>query len=47
METHFITTEVGYEGNVLETTVRKVLAIMGLDETGPGKGLALRDWYNK
>ncbi|KAJ9605427.1 hypothetical protein H2200_010084 [Cladophialophora chaetospira] len=39
--------EVGHEDAALESDVKKVMAIMAVDETAPGKGLALRDWYNK
>ena len=38
-------------GAVLEearkTRVKEILAVMAVDETGKGKGLALRDWYQR
>ncbi|KIX04166.1 uncharacterized protein Z518_07720 [Rhinocladiella mackenziei CBS 650.93] len=45
--TKHLTREVGYEDNPIEVEVKKVLAIMAVDETGPGQGLVLRDWYKK
>jgi len=39
--------EVGYEDNVVAFKVKKVMAIMAVDETGAKQGLALRDWYMK
>jgi phosphinothricin acetyltransferase len=44
-QTRHLSHEVGYEENVTEFDVKKVLAIMAIDETGPKDGLALRDWY--
>ncbi|KIX92036.1 uncharacterized protein Z520_12251 [Fonsecaea multimorphosa CBS 102226] len=45
--TKHLTREVGHEDNVVEFDVRKVMAIMAVDETAPGNGLALRDWYTR
>ena len=38
-------TEAGHEKAPVEFEVRKAIAVMAVDETGPGGGLALRDWY--
>lgn len=46
-ETKHASKEAGYEDNVVEFSVKKVFAIMSVDETAPGGGLALRDWYCK
>ncbi len=43
---HF-SSEIGYEGSPSESKVRKVMAIMAVDETTSGNGLALCDWYKK
>ncbi|RMZ79334.1 hypothetical protein DV737_g3422, partial [Chaetothyriales sp. CBS 132003] len=39
--------EAGHEHNKVEFEVKKVLAVMAVDETAPKHGLALRDWYLK
>ncbi|KEF55179.1 uncharacterized protein A1O9_08833 [Exophiala aquamarina CBS 119918] len=39
--------EVGYEDTQVEFKVRKVMAIMAIDETAANRGLTLRDWYQK
>ena len=46
-ETKHASKEAGYEDNVVDFSVRKVFAIMSVDETAPGRGLGLRDWYCK
>lgn len=46
-ETKHASKEAGYEDNVVEFSVKKVFAIMAVDETASGGGLALRDWYRK
>ena len=46
-ETKHVSKEAGYEDNTVEFTIRKVFAIMAVDETAPGGGLGLRDWYQK
>ena len=43
--TKHITCEVGHEDNATEFRVRKLLAIMAVDDEAPNCGLALRDWY--
>jgi phosphinothricin acetyltransferase len=45
--TKHVSKEVGHEGNLIEFEVRKVMAIMSVDDTAPGQGLALRDWYQR
>lgn len=45
--TQHLTREVGHEDNPVETPVRKVMAIMAVDDATPGQGLELRDWYKK
>ena len=45
--TKHLTKEVGHEETPVEFEVKKVMAIMAVDETAPGHGLALRDWYKK
>ncbi|KIW25711.1 uncharacterized protein PV07_08867 [Cladophialophora immunda] len=45
--TKHLTREVGHEDSPVEADVRKVMAIMAVDETAPGQGLALRDWYKR
>lgn len=46
-KTTHLAKEVGYEGNQVEIPVKKVLAVMAVDESGAGQGLALRDWYTR
>jgi L-amino acid N-acyltransferase YncA len=43
--TKHISQEAGHEENVVEFAIKKVFAIMAVDETAPRGGLALRDWY--
>lgn len=43
--TKHVTKEAGHGDNPVEFDVRKVLAVMAVDETAPKQGLALRDWY--
>ncbi|EXJ82586.1 hypothetical protein A1O3_06399 [Capronia epimyces CBS 606.96] len=45
--TKHVTKEVGHEDHPVEFEVKKLLAIMAVDETAPNQGLALRDWYLK
>lgn len=45
--TTHLSKEVGYENNQVEFKVKKVMAIMAVDETAANQGLALRDWYMK
>ncbi|ETI19457.1 hypothetical protein G647_09291 [Cladophialophora carrionii CBS 160.54] len=45
--TRHSTREIGYDDHPLESDVKKVMAIMAVDETAPGEGLALRDWYKR
>ncbi|EXJ54004.1 hypothetical protein A1O7_09341 [Cladophialophora yegresii CBS 114405] len=42
-----LTREIGDDEHPLESDVIKVMAIMAVDETAPGEGLALRDWYKR
>ena len=44
--TKHLTREVGHD-EPLESDVKKVMAIMAVDEEGTGHGLALRDWYKQ
>ena len=37
--------EAGHEKAPVDFKVKKAIAVMSVDETGPGGGLALRDWY--
>lgn len=46
-ETKHVSNEVGYEDNKVEFEIKKVFAVMAVDETAPAGGLALRDWYVK
>ncbi|KAI1626182.1 acetyltransferase [Exophiala viscosa] len=39
--------EVGHEQNPTEFDVRKVIAVMSVDEGAQGQALALRDWYKR
>ncbi|KAL2433682.1 hypothetical protein ABEF95_008693 [Exophiala dermatitidis] len=43
--TKHTTKEVGHEDNVVEFDIKKVIAVMSVDESAPNRGLALRDWY--
>ncbi|EHY61073.1 hypothetical protein HRR83_000833 [Exophiala dermatitidis] len=43
--TKHATKEVGHEDNVVEFDIKKVIAVMSVDESAPNSGLALRDWY--
>ncbi|OAP55619.1 hypothetical protein AYL99_09770 [Fonsecaea erecta] len=45
--TKHLTREAGHEDSPVESDVKKVMAIMAVDETAPGQGLALRDWYKR
>lgn len=45
--TKHISREVGHERNPVEFDVRKVFAVMAVDENAPDHGLALRDWYKR
>lgn len=45
--TKHVSREVGHEDHPLESDVKKVMAIMAVDEGAPGQGLGLRDWYKK
>lgn len=40
-----VTCEEGHEDNATEFQVRKLIAIMAVDDEAPNGGLALRDWY--
>ena len=44
-QTKHVSNEAGYEEHRVEFEVKKVLAIMAIDDQGPRGGLALRDWY--
>ena len=46
-KTKHVSKEAGHEGNTVEFTIKKVFAIMAVDDTAPRGGLALRDWYIK
>ena len=46
-DTKHASKEAGHENNVIEFSVKKLFAIMSVDETAPGEGLGLRDWYCK
>lgn len=45
--TKHLTKEVGYEEEPVETDIKKIMAIMAVDDTALGQGLALRDWYKR
>ncbi|KAK5412469.1 hypothetical protein LTR06_005439 [Exophiala xenobiotica] len=45
--TKHVTKEAGHEDNPVECDVKKVFAVMAVDEDAPGQGLALRDWYRR
>lgn len=45
--TTHLTKELGHEDAQVEFPVRKVMAIMAVDESAANQGLALRDWYKK
>lgn len=45
--TKHLSKEAGHEDNLIEFQVKKVFAVMSVDDAAPGKGLALRDWYLK
>jgi L-amino acid N-acyltransferase YncA len=45
--TKHVAREIGHEQSPQEHAVKKVLAIMAVDEEAPGGGLALRDWYTR
>lgn len=42
-----VSTEAGHENESRSFKLKKVFAIMAVDETGPDKGLGLRNWYMK
>ncbi|KAK5053300.1 hypothetical protein LTR84_002274 [Exophiala bonariae] len=46
-ETTHLAKEVEYEANQIEFPVKKVLAVMAVDESAADQGLALRDWYKR
>lgn len=46
-ETKHISKEAGHEDNPVQFDIRKVFAVMAVDEEAPGQGLALRDWYKR
>ena len=46
-QTKHVSHEEGHEDNKVEFEIKKVFAIMSVDETAPKGGLALRDWYSK
>lgn len=46
-QTTHISTEAGHEDESRSFKIKKLFAIMAVDETGPDKGLGLRDWYIK
>ncbi|KAK4947664.1 hypothetical protein LTR10_013610 [Elasticomyces elasticus] len=45
--TKHIAEEVGHEQSSAEYDVRKVIAVMSVDEGAQDQGLALRDWYRR
>jgi phosphinothricin acetyltransferase len=45
--TRHLTREIGHDEHPLESDVKKVMAIMAVDETSSDGGLALRDWYKR
>jgi L-amino acid N-acyltransferase YncA len=45
--TKHVSHEVGNQAQQAEFEIKKVLAIMAVDESAPKNGLALRDWYIK
>jgi L-amino acid N-acyltransferase YncA len=45
--TKHISQEAGHEENLVEFNIKKVFAVMAVDEAAPRGGLALRDWYMK
>ncbi|KIW14666.1 hypothetical protein PV08_07450 [Exophiala spinifera] len=46
-QTKHVSKEVGHEDHPVEVDVRKVFAVMAIDEEAPGQGMALRDWYKR
>jgi phosphinothricin acetyltransferase len=42
-----VTREVGHEDSPQEHDVKKVMAIMSVDQNAAGGGLAVRDWYKR
>ena len=46
-QTKHVSYEAGHEQNKIAFEIMKVFAIMAVDETASGGGLALRDWYLK
>ena len=46
-QTRHVSHEDGHEENKVEFEIKKVFAIMAIDEAAPKNGLALRDWYLK
>lgn len=45
--TKHMTKEAGYEDKPIQVDVKKVMAIMAVDEQAPSNGLALCEWYQK
>lgn len=46
-ETTHLTKEVGYDDHPVGFPVKKVMAIMAIDESAANQGLGLRDWYKR
>jgi L-amino acid N-acyltransferase YncA len=45
--TKHISQEAGHEDNIVKFTIKKVFAVMAVDNTAAKGGLELRDWYLK
>ena len=43
--TKHLSWEDGREDEAQEFEIKQIVAVMSIDEQGPGRGLALRDWY--
>jgi len=46
-QTKHISKEASHEEQPREFEIKRVIAVMAVDDTAPGSGLALRDWYLK